>query len=174
MKRILSILSLSLLIVGSVAAQNAPKFPSLQKSPTDIAYYRDGGEVVAKVVYSRPFKNGREIFGSLVPYGKVWRTGADEATEITFYRDVVFGGESVKAGTYTLFTIPGEDEWSVILNSDLHQWGAYRHKAKNDLVTVKATVGSVDSAVENFAIVFTKKGDLVMAWDKTMASVSVK
>ena len=80
----------------------AIKFPGIQKSPTDISYMRDGrqGPVHAKVVYSRPFKNDRVIFGELVPFGKVWRTGADEATEITFYSDVIFGDKEVKAGTY--------------------------------------------------------------------------
>ncbi|HAA16122.1 MAG TPA: hypothetical protein DCE41_32210 [Cytophagales bacterium] len=174
MKRIFTLMILGLAIVTAANAQRAPKFPGLQKSPTDIAYMKDGNDVVAKVVYSRPYVNGREIFGDLVPYGKVWRTGADEATEITFYRDVTFGGTEVAAGTYSLFTIPNEGEWDVILNSDLHQWGAYRRKASNDVYTVKAEVGSLDESVENFAIVFTKDGKMAMAWDKTMAAVTVE
>lgn len=172
MKRIFAVMALVMLVAGTAIAQ--PKFPDLQKSPTDIAYYKDGNEVIAKVVYSRPYKNGRAIFGDLVPYGKVWRTGADEATEITFYRDVTFGGKAVSAGTYTVFTVPGESEWEVILNSDLHQWGSYRHKAANDVVKVKAEVGELDSSVENFAIQFDKNGDMYMAWDNTYAKVSVQ
>lgn len=76
-----------------------------------------------KIVYGRPLKNGRTIFGGIIPYDKVWRTGANEATEITFYKDVVFGGQAVKAGTYSLFTIPGKKEWTFILNKDLDIWG---------------------------------------------------
>lgn len=164
----------SFLIVCLVASSvDAQEFPGLQKSPTDIAYLRDDSGVVAKVVYSRPYAKGREIFGSLVPYGKVWRTGADEATEITFYRDVTFGGQKVSKGTYTLFTIPGEQEWEVILNTGLHQWGAYRKDDSKDAYKVKASVSSLDSSVENFAIAFTED-KMAMAWDKTMASVSIK
>ena len=91
-------------------------FAKVDKSTLDIAYLphnfahdRENGELaIAKVTYSRPLKKDREIFGNLVPYGKVWRTGANESTEIKFYRDVNFGGQHIKAGTYSLFTIPGE------------------------------------------------------------------
>lgn len=154
--------------------KEAVKFPSIQKSPTDISYMREGrsGPVTAKVVYSRPFKNDREIFGKLVPYGKVWRTGADEATEITFYKDVMFGGKVVKAGSYALFTIPSEDSWEVILNSGLHQWGAFTHDAGLDVVKTKAKVEMIDDAVENFSIVFGD-GKMILAWDKTMVAVPI-
>lgn len=151
------------------------KFPGIQKSPTDISYMRDGrqGAVHAKVIYSRPYKNDRVIFGELVPFGKVWRTGADEATEITFYKDVMFGGKEVKAGTYAMFTVPNKDSWDVILNKGLHQWGAFTYDDKMDVIKVKAMPKMMDDEVENFSIVFDD-ANMIMAWDKTMVAVPVK
>lgn len=80
-----------------------------------------------KVSYGQPSKKGRAIFGGLEKYGKVWRAGANEATEITFTKDGTFGGKPVKAGTYTLFAIPNEQEWTIILNSELKQWGSFNY-----------------------------------------------
>jgi hypothetical protein len=163
--------------LGTASAQDkkAIKFPGIQKSPTDISYMRDGrrGPVTAKVVYSRPFKKDREVFGGIVPFGKVWRTGADEATEITFYEDVMFGGKEVKAGSYALFTIPNKDSWDVILNSGLHQWGAFTYDEKMDVARTKAKVAMMDDAVENFSIAF-EDGNMILAWDKTMVAVPIK
>ena len=159
----------------SVEKKTDIKFPGIQKSPTDISYFREGrnGPVHAKVIYSRPYKNDRVIFGELVPFGQVWRTGADEATEITFYKDVMFGGKEVKAGTYAMFTIPNKDSWDVILNNGLHQWGAFTYDEKMDVVRTNAKVAMMDNPVENFSIVFDE-GNMIMAWDKTMVAVPVK
>ena len=96
-----------------------------RKSPHDTV---TNGKVT--VTYGRPYKNNREIFGGLEQYGKVWRVGADEATTITFNSDVKFGGKGIKAGTYTLFAIPNENAWTIILNSQLGQWGAYGYEKK--------------------------------------------
>lgn len=150
------------------------KFAGIQKSPTDISYMRDGrqGPVHAKVVYSRPYKNERVIFGELVPFGKVWRTGADEATEITFYKDVMFGGKEVKAGTYSLFTVPNKDSWEVRLNKGLHQWGNYQYDEKMDVIRVNAKPEMMDDEVENFSITF-EDGNMIMGWDKTMVAVPI-
>lgn len=163
--------------VGTAVAQDkkAVNFPGMQKSPTDISYFRDGrsGPVHARVLYGRPFKKDRPIFGELVPFGKVWRTGADEASEITFYKDVTFGGKEVKAGSYALFTIPNKDSWDVILNSGLHQWGAFTYDEKLDVARTKAKVEMMDESVENFSITFND-GNMIMAWDKTMVAVPIK
>lgn len=124
------------------------------------------------VTYGRPAKKGRDIFGALVPYGKVWRAGADEATEITFKKDGSLGGKPVKAGTYTLFVIPNESEWTIILNSQLKQWGAYeydKHKDK-DVLKVNAPVSKTGSPVESFTIRI-EGGNLIMEWDNTQVSV---
>ncbi|PWJ39149.1 DUF2911 domain-containing protein [Sediminitomix flava] len=157
----------------------AQKFSDLDKSPMDMVYYREGGrqgEVVARVLYSRPQMKGREVFGKLVKYGKVWRTGANEATEITFFQDVKFGGKEVKAGSYSLYTIPNEDKWTVILNSDLHVWGAYSYKEENDVVRVEAPVTNDGKSLEAFSITFNKDGDatdLVLGWDTLRVAVPI-
>ncbi|HEY0678622.1 MAG TPA: DUF2911 domain-containing protein [Chitinophagaceae bacterium] len=127
-----------------------------------------------KVTYGRPYKKGREVFGGLEKYGKVWRTGADEATEITFANDGTFGGQPVKAGTYTLFTIPEKNEWTLILNSQLGQWGAYeydKHKSK-DVLQVKVPVKNLETPVEQLTIRFAGS-DMIIEWDKTQVSVPV-
>ena len=180
MKTSLTILLLSTLTYGVSAAQS---FRTTDKSPMDMAYYPDhfahdrkeGEKAIIRVTYSKPVKNGREIFGKLVPYDKVWRTGANEATEIKFYQDVDFGGKKVKAGSYSLFTIPGEKEWTVILNSDLDYWGAYKYNQKNDVIRVPATVSSLSEPLESFSIQFEgkseKQGVMRIAWDTVVAEV---
>lgn len=164
----------------------AQNFAGLDKSPMDMAYFPDnfahdrkpGDKPVARVIYSRPYKNGREIFGKLIPYGKVWRAGANEATEIKFYQDVELGGKKVKAGSYALFAIPGEKEWTIILNSDLDYWGAYSYNDKNDVVRITAPTTELNSPVENFTIQFDSKGEkqgvMKLAWDKTAVAVPFK
>ncbi len=109
----------------------------------------------------------------MVPYGEVWRTGANEATEIQFYQDVTLGSKAVKAGTYSLFTIPGEKEWTIILNSDLDYWGAYTYNEKNDVLRVTAPTTNLNTLVENFTIQFDK-GVMQLAWDKTLVKVAVE
>jgi len=126
-----------------------------------------------KVTYGQPSKKERVIFGGLVPYGQVWRTGANEATEITFAKDGLFGGKPVKAGTYTLWTIPGEKEWSVILNSDTKFWGTEHEKHKDkDFLTVTVPSKSIGDGIEKFTIRFEGK-DMIMEWDKTRVAVPV-
>ncbi len=151
---------------------NAQKFPGLDKSPMDVALYRTDRNAapLAKVVYSRPQLNGRSL-SSLAPEGKVWRTGANESTEITFYKDATIGGKSVKAGTYTLFTIPGEKEWTVILNSDTNTWGSYAYDKSKDVVRVMASVTSDSESLEAFAVAFDKDGTLYLGWDKVRVAV---
>lgn len=148
-------------------AQDAVKS---RPSPMAIASTRYKDTYV-KLTYSQPHKNGRAIFGSLVPYGQVWRTGANEATEITITRDIKINGSDLKAGTYSLYTIPGKDNWTVILNTDLGLWGAYNYNAKLDLLRFEVPVTPVtDFVYEAFTILIdprNAKADLVLAWDKT-------
>lgn len=131
-----------------------------------------------RVIYSRPSKNNREVFGTLVPYSKVWRLGANENTEIKLYRDAILGGQAVKAGTYTLFAIPEATEWTIILNKDLDQWGAYSYDDKKDLVRFKARVSNSDAVIENFSMVIEKSEDggvsMYLGWDHTVAMVPIK
>ncbi|MGZ5247340.1 MAG: DUF2911 domain-containing protein [Flavitalea sp.] len=128
-----------------------------------------------KVSYGQPSKKGRVIFGELVPYNKVWRTGANEATEITFAKDMTFGGKPVKAGTYSLFTIPSESEWTIILNSELKQWGSYEYeKIKGkDALQVKVPAKKVAMS-EKLTMNFDDSNNLNIMWDEVGVSVPVK
>ena len=141
-----------------------------RKSPHDTV---TNGKVT--VTYGRPYKNNRDVFGSLEPYGKVWRLGADEATTITFANDVKFAGKTVKAGTYTLFAIPNEKEWTLILNSELKQWGAYSYEKNKgkDIEKVSVPVKKLSSPVEQLTIRFDKSNDMIIEWDKTQVAVPV-
>jgi hypothetical protein len=127
----------------------------------------------ATVTYGRPYKNDREIFGGLEKYGKVWRVGADEATTITFNGDVKFAGKGVKAGTYTMFAIPNENEWTIILNSQPGQWGAYSYEKNKDKDVEKVTVPvkKLEKAVEQLTIRFAADNTMIIEWDKTQVEV---
>jgi len=156
----------------------AQEFPKVDVSPMDAVMVRtDNKESFMRIIYSRPKKNGRKIFGNLVPYGEVWRTGANEATEITFYKDVTFGGQKVKAGTYTLFTVPNEKEWTVMLNSDLNQWGAYRYDDSKNVAEITVTPKATAANVETFSITSNSKNgnyNLMLGWDDTYIEIPVK
>ncbi len=127
------------------------------------------------VTYGRPYKKGREIFGKLEPYGKVYRVGADEATTITFAKDATFGGKPVKAGTYTLFAIPNETSWTIILNSQLGQWGAFKYDQfkDKDVLQVDVPVKKLSTPMEQLTIALEDK-NLTIAWDRVKVAVPVK
>jgi hypothetical protein len=136
-----------------------------RKSPHDTLSYANG-----EVIYGRPYKSGREIFGGLVEYGKVWRVGADEATTISFKSDTKFGGKGIPAGTYTLFALVNEKEWTLILNSQLGQWGAFSYDKNKDKDVAKVTVPveKAEAAVEQLTIRFAD-GDkkMIIEWNNT-------
>ena len=134
--------------------------------------YKNSNKIV-KVVYSRPQLNGRNIT-KLVPEGKMWRTSANQATEITFYRDVKFGGKSVSAGTYSLFTIPGEKEWTIILSTAKTVGGAYFYNESEDVVRVKGKVSSSMAPIEAFSITFDDDMNMYMGWGYTVVKVTIK
>ncbi|KQC31362.1 DUF2911 domain-containing protein [Flagellimonas eckloniae] len=172
MKNILLLTFLTLTLVFSTEA-TAQKFNGLDKSPADIASFPSSyrvSEKAARVIYSRPQLKGRSL-SELAPDGKVWRTGANEAPEITFYKDATVGGKSVKAGTYALFTIPGESEWTVILNGNLNQWGAYSYNSDADVVRVTAKASTDSDSLEAFSIAFEENGTMVMGWGTTRVSL---
>jgi hypothetical protein len=124
-----------------------------------------------KVVYSRPNVKGRKVFGELVPYGKVWRTGANAATVITFSEEVTINGETIPAGNYALFSIPAEKEWTVILNKNTQQWGAYTYKESDEFKRFKVQAQQLSSPVETFTIQFTNvfptSAQLELVWGNT-------
>ncbi len=132
---------------------------------------------MVRVTYSRPPKKGREIFGKLVPFDKVWRTGANESTEIKFYQDVTILGKTVKAGTYSLFTIPNASEWTIILNSDLDFWGAYSYNEARDILRVNVPVKKSEGVIEDFSIKLQKGKDneaiMLLGWDTTIVEVPI-
>jgi hypothetical protein len=168
---VIAVLAVAMLFSNEISAQ---KFRGLDKSPADIAMYSTKADgPIMKVIYSRPQLNGRTV-ASLTPEGKVWRVGANESTEVTFYKNVSFGGKSVKAGTYTMFAIPGKAEWTIIISKSLHTWGSGRYNKANDVVRVKAKVSKGDKAVEAFSIAFSKTGDVYFGWGNTIVATSVK
>jgi hypothetical protein len=128
-----------------------------------------------KITYGQPSKRGRVIFGGLVPLDSVWRTGANEATEITFKHDAIFGGKKVKAGTYTLFTIPSKEYWEVILNKQLGQWGAYEYEKyrRRNVLRTKVPVYELEEELEKFTIT-VKMESISFEWDRTGAAVPYK
>lgn len=142
-----------------------------QQTPASPRVTAEGKNV--KVAYGQPSKKGRDIFGGLQQYGKVWRVGANEATEITFMKDGTFGGKPVKAGTYTLFAIPNENEWTLILNGDTKFWGTQyeQHKSK-DVLQVNVPVKKVNDVVEKLTYRFAGN-DMIIEWDKTQVAVPV-
>jgi hypothetical protein len=170
---------------------NAQKMDGLDKSPMDMAYYPDNfahdrkfdpkliGDLpaIVRVTYSRPAKKDRVVFGKLIPFDKVWRTGANEAPEIKFYLDVVIQGNPVKAGTYSLFTIPRASDWTIIINTDLDVWGAYSYDQSHDVLRVTVPVKKFDKAVEDFSIKFRKGNDneaiMMFGWDTTLVEVPI-
>ncbi|HYG40157.1 MAG TPA: DUF2911 domain-containing protein [Cytophagales bacterium] len=150
-----------------------------QPSPLAMVTYKYG-ETYIKITYCRPAKRNRAIFGELVPYGKVWRTGANEATEITITKDIKMAGDSVKAGTYTLFSIPEKDNWTIILNKELGQWGAFKYDPRQDYKRLEATVSPMESVYEVFAIEFESldstpgKVNILLKWDKTKVTIPLE
>ncbi len=172
----LPILMLALVFTTNATAQN---FSGLDKSPMDMATYPSSYKVsdkAVRVTYGRPQLKGRSV-SELAPAGEVWRTGANEAVEITFYKDANVGGTDIKAGTYSLFTIPGDGEWTVILNSNLNQWGAYSYDKKADVARVKATATVAGESLDAFSIAFDEVdggAHLVMAWGTTRVALPIK
>lgn len=177
MKKILTLSTLMLALVFTTAA-TAQDFSGIDKSPMDMAAYPTDYKVSDKMVritYGRPQLKGRSL-EELAPAGKVWRTGANEAAEITFYQDVNFGGKDIQAGTYSLFTIPGEEEWTVILNKNLNQWGSYFYDESADVARITVPNGSDAASLEEFSIAFKDVeggAHMVMGWDKTRVAVPI-
>ena len=145
---------------------NAQKFAKLDKSPMDAASFPSSYKVAdktVKVVYSRPQLNGRSV-ENLAPNGKQWRTGANEAVEITFYADTDVAGTVIKAGTYTLSTIPGETEWTFIFSTDLNVWGSYFYNEANDVARVMGKLTKSDDSIDAFSIEFDDGGSMHLGW----------
>ncbi len=158
-------------------AQEGKKIEFPQPSPLASVTERVGVTEVT-IEYSRPSVRGRKIFGGLVPYGEVWRTGANAATKIAFSTDVKIGGVGVPAGSYALFTIPGETEWTVILSRVVEgQWGSYAYDPKDDQLRVTVKPAPLSEPLETMTIglqdMRAGKANLVIAWEKTKVAVEI-
>lgn len=180
----LNLIVLFALIGFAVKAQDV-KFPGLDNSPVDIAYYPlnttkvkkgEDSKPLIKVLYARPSKKGREIFGALEKYGVIYRLGANESTEIRFFKPVVIGGKSIPAGAYSLFAIPNADKWTMIINKQTDRWGAYTYDETKDVVRVEVPVKPLQNVVEALSITFKDQADgaiLVAGWDKTSVELPI-
>ncbi len=173
--RILLTLGFLLLILPQCSyAQEAIK-PRSSPLAISSARYKD---TYLKITYSQPHKRERIIFGKLVPYGEVWRTGANEATEMTISRDILINNIPLKAGTYSLFTIPERDSWIIIINSELGLWGSYNYNSKMDVIRFTAPVQLMQGAVyEPFSIMIDQKNDkaeIILAWDTVQVRIPVQ
>jgi len=174
-----SIAVASIFIIGAIAFVFIKK-NTKQFSPEEGVSFNHG-EVEIRVQYNRPYKKGREIFGGLVPYGKVWRTGANEATIFETNKDLRIEGKILRKGKYTLWTIPTEETWTVVFNTEVGQWGvnfdgeANRNPDKDALQVVVHAVKQ-EREFEQFTISFEKTGEdaeMVLIWDKTLVAVPI-
>ncbi len=171
MKKInLIVLLMSFLLIGGTAF--AQKDKATRPSPPATAMNSVDGKNI-KIDYSQPAVKGRQIWGELVPYEEVWRTGANEATTIEFSQDVTVNGEMVKAGKYSLFTIPEKDNWTVILNSEANQWGAYKYDEEKDVLRFKVKPQKIDLKSERLTFDVKESGQVSMMWDDLMISFNV-
>ena len=173
MKR--SILFLSAVLVLSLA--NAQTLTTPQPSPTQTIKQNFGlGSV--ELSYSRPAKKGRKIMGDLVPFGKVWRTGANAATTLTFSDDVTIGGKEVKAGKYGLLTIPDAGKWTIIISKDVTVNQPSAYKPENDVVRLQADVVKIPFTIENFTINFAditgSSCNVELMWENTFVNFVIK
>lgn len=173
MKQIMLLTALSGSLVLNARAQD---FKMPKPSPTTTVK-QDFSTSSITIDYSRPSVKGRDIFGDLVPFGKVWRTGANEATKVTFGENVQLMGKDIKAGSYALYTIPGEKEWTIILNTGLSNWGTMGFDEKDDIAQFQVPAKNIAEKVETFTISIdnmTKNScELVLSWDHTRVSIPV-
>ena len=170
--RKLIVLALSVMSLGAFA--QAIKTPAPSPGQT---IKQDFALSSIEVNYSRPNMKGRTVFGDLAPYGKLWRTGANAATKVTFGEDVTVGGVAVKAGTYVLYTVPNKEEWEVIFNKGLGNWGIDGYKKEEDVARFKVKPVALPSSVETFTIqlgnVTPATADIQVSWEKTQINIPV-
>lgn len=183
--RSIQLILISLFVAQFAMAQN--KYAAVDKSPLDMSFYpanypilkiqdKTTEPLIARVIYSRPMKNGRSVFGELVEFNKVWRLGANESTEIEFYRDVRIGNNRIKKGRYSLFAIPQPDKWTLILNQETDSWGAFKYNAKKDVLRTDVPVQKQSESLEALCIQFEKTLSgiaLVMSWDDCFTKLPI-
>lgn len=176
MKNLFSKLLLTCVLVGTFEfAQAQVKLPA---ASTSQEITQDLGIKKINLKYQRPSKKGRVIFGGLVPYNEVWRTGANNATALTFEDAVYINNQKIEAGTYALFTIPTPNDWTIILNKTAEQWGAYSYKAEDDVLRFTVPSSKTNSSMETFTINFENVQDnsleVVIYWDNVRVAFPIK
>ncbi|MBS1487650.1 MAG: DUF2911 domain-containing protein [Bacteroidetes bacterium] len=172
MKKQISILTLAVVTLMATAAFAQKGDKSKRPSPAaKAAGTIDGAKI--DIEYSSPSVKGRKIFGGLEPYGKVWRTGANEATTFTVDKDIKIEGKTLAKGTYALFTIPNENEWTVIFNKNAKQWGAFDYKESEDALRVMVKPGKTAALVEKLSIAI-EGSKVVIRWENTEVAFAVK
>jgi hypothetical protein len=160
-----------------------PKPTDLDKSPMDISYYppdypilkmkgQTNKDPLARLIYSRPQKKEREIFGQEVKYNEVWRLGANEATELELFKNATIGGKSVPKGRYTLYCIPTETKWTIIVSKDNYTWGSFSYKSDKDVARIDVPVQKNNETTEALTMYFEKDG-LNILWDNLKVAVPV-
>lgn len=173
-KTILSIATATALFLGTEAIHAQIKLPPASSTQTITQGLGIKNMVLS---YQRPNKNNRVVFGELVPYGEVWRTGANNIPSITFEDEVTIEGNKVPAGTYGLFTIPNKNEWTIILSKNVKQWGAYQYKKEEDFLRFNVKPQTLNNNVETFTIAFedvtTKSAKVTLTWEKTKVGFTV-
>lgn len=174
-KSFFTIATAAVLLLTANAASAQLKLPAASSAQT---VTQGLGIENVTLSYSRPSMNGRKIFGELVPYNEVWRTGANTNTTLTFEGDVSLNGHKLTAGTYALFTIPNKSEWTVIISKNTKQWGAYTYNQAEDALRFNVKPQTLNTAVETFTISFDNvtptSAVLSLAWEKTAIKVDLK
>ena len=177
MKRRFAVLAAGVLALGLMAALgSAQGHKASRPSPAAKATCSLADGKTVTVDYSSPRAKGRKIYGGLVPYGEVWRTGANEATTFVTTGDAMVGGTHVPAGSYTIFTVPGKDKWTLVISKKTGEWGTDYPGPSNDLARIEMKASALPAAVENFTIAFDKSSGgctLRMDWETTRASVEI-
>ena len=167
-------LLLTIVIAVQVAAAQELKLPALSPNST---ITQDISTSKIEITYSRPSLRGRTVFGDVVPFGSVWRTGANSATKVTFGEDVRIGDVNIKAGSYSLYTIPDKTEWEVIINKNTGNWGANGYDTNDDVVRLKVRPVALESAVETFTIsigsITFSSCTIDLSWERTHVSIPV-
>lgn len=173
-KSILSIAAALTLFIGVQTTDAQVKLPPASSTQT---VTQGLGIKTVTLTYQRPNANGRVVFGELVPYGEVWRTGANNIPNLTFEDEVTIQGHKVAAGTYGLFTIPNKDKWTVILSKNAKQWGSYQYNQAEDVLRFDVKPTKLGKKVETFTIAFenvtTKSSDVTIAWEKTQIAFNI-
>jgi len=162
----------------------AQKPTELDKSPMDVCYYPSNypllkvkgqvkGEPVARIIYSRPQKKDRAIFGEEVKYNEVWRLGANEATELELFKNGTIGGKKIPKGRYTIYCIPSEAKWTIVVNKDNYSWGSFIYKPEKDLTRIDVPVQKNSEVIEALTMFFDNKS-LVVEWDTLKVEIPVE